>query len=113
MKDKITTKKLYNNVADMVRDLSEDKAQGERTAKKIEERTIINFLMALRAASGLSQSEIAAKMGCTQSKISKLEGGKDEELSIGDFHGYADALGLPSCIGIDNKNLWPGFLRMQ
>lgn len=96
-------RKRYSSVPEMVRDLSEDIAFGEAVARKIEERTIINHLMAMRTLQGLSQQDIAAKMGCTQSRVSKLEGGKDNDLRIGDFHAYAEALGLKLIILMASK----------
>jgi len=50
--------------------------------------------MAIRAARGLSQQDIAEKMGCTQSRISKLESSDDDNLSLGDFREYLKALDL-------------------
>jgi len=82
----------------MVRKLADDKEQGEKAAKEIEERNIVNFLIGLRTAQGMSQADIALKMGYTQSKISKLESSTDDNLNIGDFDGYARALGLEMTI---------------
>jgi len=50
--------------------------------------------MALRAAKGLSQADIARRIDCSQSRVSKLESGMDADLRLGDFEGYANALGL-------------------
>lgn len=60
----------------------------------ISQREIIGHLVALRAARGKSQKDIADAMQCTQSRISKLESGADHDLSLGDLHGYLNALGL-------------------
>ncbi len=78
----------FSTVADMVRSVSENKEKAEETARAIEERSIINFLVGLRTAQELSQSDIASKMKCTQSKVSKLESGIDDNLTLGDFHAY-------------------------
>jgi len=78
----------------MVREMSDDKSLGERAARQIEERNIVNCLIGLRTAQGLSQTQIAVLMACTQSKVSKLENGRDDDISIGDFDAYARALGL-------------------
>ena len=97
-------RKEYHSVAEMVNDLSDDKAFAGRVARKITERNLISHLMGLRAAAGLSQGDIAEKMRCTQSRISKLENGKDDDLRIGDFHAYADALGLEMMIVLEEKD---------
>jgi transcriptional regulator with XRE-family HTH domain len=100
-------RKRYSSVPEMVRDLSEDRAFAEEVEKKIRERNLVDFLMALRTSAGLSQKDIANKMGCTQSRISKLENGKDDDLRIGDFHAYADALGLQLMILLTKKGRPP------
>lgn len=99
----LTKPKRYPNVAHMIRDVSEDKKLAEDTAAKIESQSIVNFLIGLRTVHNLSQSEMAKKMGCTQSKISKLERGADDNLSIGDFRAYTQARGLEMTINLSKK----------
>lgn len=96
-------RKRYSSVAGMVRDLAEEPVFADAVEKRIEERNIIDNLMALRTRQGLSQKDIAARMKCTQSRISKLENGKDDDLRIGDFRAYADALGLEMNIVLASK----------
>ena len=86
--------KRYSSVPEMVRDLSMDKEFASSLEQTMAERNIIDLLMGLRTSKGLSQQDIAAAMGCTQSRISKLENGKDDDLCVGDFHAYTAALGL-------------------
>jgi len=78
----------------MVRDLSADKEFGEAVIKEIAERTIIDHLMAFRTRLHLSQKDIADKMKCTQSRISKLESGTDDNLRLGDLASYGKAMGF-------------------
>ncbi len=91
-------KKRYASVQELVRDLSEDNKFADDVNRGIDERNIINHLMAMRSSLDLSQQDIAQKMKCSQSRISKLETGKDDDLRIGDFQRYADALGLQMLI---------------
>lgn len=102
-RERMSKKKQYRSVTEMVRATADDPAFATGVERKISERNVINFLMGLRAAAGLSQSEIAAKMKCTQSRISKLENGKDDDLRIGDFHAYAEALGLELTIVLEKE----------
>jgi transcriptional regulator with XRE-family HTH domain len=88
----------------MVRDLSVDREFGAQVARAIENRNLIDFLMALRTSQNLSQGDVANKMDCTQSRVSKLEHGKDDDLRIGDFHAYASALGLEMTIVLCKKD---------
>lgn len=60
--------------------------------QKIEEiNSLVHQLAKLRHAANLTQEEMAKKLGVTQSAISKLEGGNDEDLTIGQIKKYAEA----------------------
>lgn len=96
--------KQYNSIPEMIRDLSSDKEFAESLARGLSQRNIIDMLMALRASQALSQKDIAERMKCTQSRVSKLESGIDNHLRIGDFHDYADALGFEMLIFLCNKD---------
>jgi len=55
-------------------------------------RALIEELVRVRRESGLSQTEIAARMGTSQSAVARLEGGElDARLST--VERYAEALG--------------------
>jgi transcriptional regulator with XRE-family HTH domain len=89
----LTSRKGHSSVEEMVRSLSQDQDFTTSVIKQIKERNIIDHMMAIRASKRISQQEIADKMRCTQSRISKLESSKDNDLRLGDFAGYIDALG--------------------
>ena len=59
--------KQFPDVASMVRDVSDDTAFSEEFEKHLAQKQIVKLLMALRAAQGLSQRDIADKFPCTQS----------------------------------------------
>jgi predicted XRE-type DNA-binding protein len=71
----------YRRVADAVRQLS---------AKT----KLIDQLILARVASNLTQAQMAAKLRCSQSRISKIEDSQDADLSLGDIHAYARIVGL-------------------
>ena len=71
----------YRRVAEAVRQLS------------IKTRLIDQLILA-RVAAGLTQAQMAAKLGCSQSRISKIEDSQDADLSLGDIHAYARIVGL-------------------
>lgn len=56
------------------------------------------------ATQGLSQKDVALKLGCTQSRISKLESMTDADLRIGDLSKYAEVLGLELRITFESTN---------
>jgi transcriptional regulator with XRE-family HTH domain len=95
--------KPFDSVQEMVRAVSEDKEQAEKTARAIDRRQIVDFLMAIRSAKEVSQGEIARKMGHSQSKISKLENGDDDSLRVGALRAYISALGLEMMILVGPK----------
>jgi ribosome-binding protein aMBF1 (putative translation factor) len=71
----------YRRVADAVRQLS------------VKTRLIDQLILA-RVAAGLTQAQLAAKLRCSQSRISKIEDSQDADLSLGDIHAYARIVGL-------------------
>lgn len=97
-------KRNYNSVSQMVRETSDDPSFTELFEERLHARRMIRDLTVQRAVHGLSQKDIAEKMGCTQSRISKLETTNDAELRIGDLAGYSDALGLRVRIVLESRN---------
>jgi ribosome-binding protein aMBF1 (putative translation factor) len=71
----------YRRVADAVRQLST-------------KTRLIDQLIIARAAAGLTQAQMAAKLRCSQSRISKIEDSNDADLSLGDIQAYARIVGL-------------------
>jgi transcriptional regulator with XRE-family HTH domain len=94
-RDRIPMKKptQHRSVSDMVRDLSEDRAFAEEFANRLSERQLIKVLTVLRTRAGLSQQELAERLQCTQSKVSKLESSKDADVRLGDLMNYTGAVG--------------------
>jgi predicted XRE-type DNA-binding protein len=87
-------KKRYSSVIQQTNLTSETEAFAKKVERRISQRQIVKHLMALRATKSLSQSDIAKKMECSQSRISKLESGLDDDLRLGEFSAYVSALGL-------------------
>src|SRR4051812_28433910 len=83
----------HRSVPDMVRNLSEDRAFAEEFAKRLSGRQLIEALTVLRSCAGLSQQELAEKLGCTQSKVSKLESSNDADIRFGDLVDFTGAVG--------------------
>ncbi len=71
----------YRRVADAVRQLS------------VKTRLIDQLILA-RVAAGLTQAQLAAKLRCSQSRISKIEDSQDADLCLGDIQAYARIVGL-------------------
>ncbi len=86
-------KQQYSSVSEVLRDIAPDDAFQAEFDQHVAERRLIKELLALRAARGLSQRNVADHIGCTQSRISKLEYAKDADVRFGDLRAYADAVG--------------------
>jgi len=55
--------------------------------------TLVQALTMLRLKAGLTQEQMAERLGVTQSAVSKLESGRDEDLTVKQIGEYAKATG--------------------
>ena len=94
--------KTYRSIVEMVRDTADDPSLVSDLERHIFERRLVSQLFVSRCVQGLSQKDVAEKMGCTQGRISKLEASRDEDLRLGDIQGYAQALGLTTILGLED-----------
>lgn len=95
--------KEYKNVSELVHAVAADGSFAEAFDKQVAERQVIKLLISLRALADKSQGDIAKTMGCSQSRISKLESGKDGDLRLEDFQAYLTALGYDMKIVIGKR----------
>ncbi len=96
--------KQYNKVSDLVKSISKSSKVKEKTLKEIENRSISKFLFFLRCEHNLTQKILAEKIGCTQSRVSKIESSYDADLSVKDLLDYGDAINLNLELGYRQKN---------
>ena len=86
----------YDSVSAMLRDVAN--ADSALTATEFEQhiadRKLVKDLAIARSLQRLTQEDVAKKVGRSQSWVSKLEHGADDELTIGDLRAYLSALGL-------------------
>ncbi len=83
----------YSSVSEMIEAQGGEGTFAEAFAERLASRQFIKALTVLRATAGMSQQELAEKLGCTQSKVAKLESSRDAELRFGDLRAYAGAVG--------------------
>ncbi|MBN2324118.1 MAG: helix-turn-helix transcriptional regulator [Spirochaetes bacterium] len=86
--------KRYKSVSEMVRQLSDDKEFRDNFDRQISDKTLSKTLFAMRCSMGITQSEMASKLNCTQSRVSKLENSRVDAIKVSDLIAYAEALGL-------------------
>ncbi|MDA3947583.1 MAG: XRE family transcriptional regulator [Spirochaeta sp.] len=80
-------------MSNLVRDVSGDPAFADVVDREIDDQRMATVLFLMRNREGLTQSELARRMGCTQSRISKLERASLGSISVHDLMEYAKALG--------------------
>lgn len=95
--------KEYKSVSELVHAVAEDQSFADAFDKQVVERQVIKLLISLRALADKSQGDIAKAMDCSQSRISKLESGKDGDLRLEDFQAYLTALGYDMKIVIGKR----------
>ena len=85
--------KRYDSVSDLVHEISEDAAFADNLDRQIEEQRMATTLFLMRNREGLTQAQLAERMGCTQSRVSKLEHASLSSISVQDLIDYSTALG--------------------
>ncbi len=78
---------------------------GSRWLKRMNQRLkhteVVDQLVLARLRAGLSQTDLAARMKCTQSRISKIEDSLDAQLNLKDIYEYAGAVGVECKFRLD------------
>lgn len=77
-----------------------DPAFREEYSRADEEYALVEALVRARAAANLTQSELAARIGTTQSAIARLEGGRLSP-SVRTLRRYAEATGMRLTFGFE------------
>jgi len=89
---------------DLLRMATDNAELIEKTKDRIAERELMRQLTVLRIKANLSQGDVALKMECSQSKVSKMEKGRDDDLRFGDLDAYLDAIGFQMRLFITPKS---------
>lgn len=95
----------FKTVKNMIKNLSDDKDFKKNALDEIEKKSLSKFLFTLRCAHNLTQKQLAEKIGCTQSRISKIESSYDENITIKDLSDYGYVLNLQLEIGYRNNKI--------
>lgn len=90
----MTKPKRFASIVEAIRDIPDAASHADALERRIRSRQLIKLLVTLRATKEKSQGDIAASMGCTQSRISKLEAGVDGDLRVSDLDQYLKAIGV-------------------
>ena len=80
-----------------------DSAFRKEYARADEEYALVEAMLGARTAANLTQSELAARIGTTQSAIARLEGGRLSP-SVRTLRRYAEATGMRLTFGFERTD---------
>ncbi len=80
-----------------------DPAFRDEYARADEEYALVEAMVRARAAAKLTQTELAARIGTTQSAIARLEGGRLSP-SVRTLRRYAEATGMRLTVGFERTD---------
>lgn len=86
--------KTFKSVPEMARHIITDSKFHKQLDSEIKSKSISKVLFFVRCNANVTQKEMANRLRCTQSKISKIEHSSNGKQSINDLIAYAKALGL-------------------
>lgn len=89
----------YSSVLEMLKGTGNRKRTIKSVEKLTKDRSLVTHLIALRCRHNMTQKELADKIGCSQSRVSKIESSLNREVVIADLLDYAKALNLRLEIG--------------
>ena len=84
----------YASVLEMVRDTVPDETFHDELEGYLADNNVSRALSTLRCTQKLTQSELAQRAGCTQSKISRIENSRNDRLKLNDLAIYARAFNM-------------------
>ena len=87
------TGRKYNSVEALMEGEGVSMEVQEKVMEMERETRIVLQLALLRQKAGITQAEMAKRMGVTQSAISKLESGRDEDLTLREIEEYSRVTG--------------------
>ena len=86
-----TTGRRYGSVAELMRGEGVSQEVQNIVTEFEKETHLSNQLALMRTIAGLTQEQMAERLNCSQSCISKWESGRDEDLDIRTLRSYAEA----------------------
>jgi transcriptional regulator with XRE-family HTH domain len=98
--DLLPSGRRYKNVSALMEAENTPAEVREEVQKLAASTRVVDELCRMRTRAGLTQAQIAERIGCTQSRISKLEGSADRDLSLGEIFDYVKATGSQISIGM-------------
>jgi transcriptional regulator with XRE-family HTH domain len=83
----------YTSVKELMRGEGVPEAIQKQVAELARDRKVASHLARMRTRAGFTQSDMAKRLGITQSAVSKLEAGTDAEITLKELQQYSLACG--------------------
>lgn len=99
------SKKKYDRISLLAGNLADNTQAVDRVESLIRESWMVRTMLRHRLRAGMTQKDIAARMGCSPSRISKIEGGTDHSLGWVEVHQYFGALGMNVSVLLDRPSV--------
>lgn len=85
----------FSSVEDLVDDIfADDNDAASEIKNEIRSQKLATILHSMRCRAGISQQEMAERLGCTQSRVSKLEHSDTSRITVRDLEDYSRNLGI-------------------
>jgi transcriptional regulator with XRE-family HTH domain len=98
-------KARYESAAEAAAALCGDAGVAEAVTAHARECALVTMLIGMRVAKGMTQTDVARKMGVHPSTVSKLEASADDWLRIAEVVRYARALGMGASLSFEDPAL--------
>jgi DNA-binding transcriptional regulator YiaG len=90
---KTTKSKAHRDVFSLAASLGYGPKDLAKLHRKADDTDLTSMLEARRQAAGLTQAEVARRMGVTQSTVSRLESDRWQDIRLGELDAYLRAIG--------------------
>jgi len=94
----------HNTAYEAVAELLDDETVINEMKSYAKDRSLIDSMVTLRAKNGITQINLAQKLGWSHAKLDRFENSSDSNLKIGMISEYCSALHLTLDIQIKPKN---------
>ena len=98
--NKARASRRYRSVAELLKGEGASPAVLERFNRLVEATRVTTALSIIRHQAGVTQAQMAKAMGTTQSRVSKLEAGQDDGVTLQDLKAYAKVSGKPLALTV-------------
>lgn len=98
-------RKVVASAAEAAAILSGEPGAGDRVKRLSGESWLVDQLAAARTEKGITQRELARRMGCSAAKVCTLESSVDRNVRLGDLVKYVNAMGMDVSLAFEDKGL--------